>query len=136
VSQQLEVRPKELTRPPLRDWLVRFAFGAGVSALAGVVSALAGPRVGGIFLALPAILLASLTMVAEEDGLRSARDDARGAVFGTAGLFAFALVVAATATRWPLWAALVTAAAAWTVVSVGGYLVAKALGHGGDEPAP
>lgn len=128
-----EVRPKELTGPLLRDWLVRFAFGAGVSALAGVVAALAGPRVGGLFLAFPAILLASLTMIAEEDGVRLARDDARGATFGTAGLFAFAVVLAVTVTRWPLWVSLATASVVWTVVSVGGYLVALALGRGGDE---
>jgi hypothetical protein len=132
----IEVRPRELAQPPVRDWVVRFAFGAGVSALAGIVSALAGPRVGGLFLAFPAILLASLTMIAEEDGLRRARDDARGAIFGTAGLFGFALVVAGTATRWPLWICLTAASAAWTVVCVGGYLVARALGHGDDEPAP
>jgi hypothetical protein len=28
----------KLRTPPARDWLIRFAFGAGVSALAGVVS--------------------------------------------------------------------------------------------------
>ncbi len=130
---QIEVRPRELAQPPVRDWVVRFAFGAGVSALAGVIAALAGPRVGGLFLAFPAILLASLTMIAEEDGVRLAREDARGAIFGTAGLFAFALVVAGTAARWPLWACLSAASVVWTAVSVGGYLVAKALGHGGDE---
>jgi hypothetical protein len=130
----IELRPKEITQPSVGEWVVRFAFGAGVSTLAGIVSALAGPRIGGLFLAFPAILLASLTMIAEEDGLRQARDDARGATFGTAGLFAFALVVAATATRWPLWASLGAATLAWTVVSLGGYFIARALGHGDDEP--
>jgi uncharacterized membrane protein (GlpM family) len=130
----IEVKPAELTRPKASDWLVRFAFGAGVSGLAGVVAALAGPLIGGIFLAFPAILLASLTLIAEEDGVRQARDDARGATLGTAGLLVFALVLVATATRWPLWAALTAAAAAWTIVSLGLYAVARATGHGDDEP--
>jgi hypothetical protein len=56
-----------------------------VSAVAGVISAVAGPRAGGVFLAFPAILLASLTLVAKEEGPARARDDARGAIFGTLG---------------------------------------------------
>jgi uncharacterized protein DUF3147 len=131
---QIEVKPAEIKQPKARDWLIRFAFGAGVSVLAGVGAALFGPRVGGVFLAFPAILLASLTLIAEEDGLRQARDDARGAAAGTAGLLVFALVVAATATRWPLWAALGLAALAWAVVSLGLYALARATGHGDDEP--
>ena len=131
---EIEVKPAEIKQPKARDWLIRFAFGAGVSALAGVVAALSGPRVGGVFLAFPAILLASLTLIAEEDGLRQARDDARGATAGTAGLLVFAFVVAATATRWPLWAALGLAALAWAVVSLGLYALARATGHGNDEP--
>jgi uncharacterized membrane protein (GlpM family) len=123
----------KLRTPPARDWLIRFAFGAGVSALAGVVSELAGPRVGGLFLAFPAILLASLTLVAKEDGINQARDDARGAVFGTIGLLAFAVVVATAATRWPLWATLTAATAAWAVVALGAYGIARRLGAGGDE---
>jgi hypothetical protein len=42
--------------------------------------------------------------------------------------------VAATATRWPLWAALGLAALAWAVVSLGLYALARATGHGDDEP--
>lgn len=134
-DDKVRVRPGELAQTSPRDWLIRFGFGAGVSALAGVVSALAGPRIGGIFLAFPAILLASLTLVAKEDGARQARNDARGAVLGTLGLLAFAIVVAATVTRWPLWAALAVASVTWTVVALGGYFIARRLGFGGDEPS-
>ena len=130
----LKLRPAELKDTGARDWVVRFAFGAGVSALAGLVSALAGPRVGGLFLAFPAILLASLTIVAKDDGMRQARDDARGAGIGTLGLIAFALALAVTATRWPLWLALLTAVAAWAAVGIGGYGIARLLGYGADEP--
>lgn len=129
----LGVRPAELNQTSWRDWLTRFGFGAGVSTLAGVVSALAGPKVGGLFLAFPAILMASLTLVAEEEGPRYARDEARGATFGTVGLLGFAVVVAATATRWPLWLAFAAAALVWVVVALTGYLIARSRGHGDDE---
>ncbi|TMM41414.1 MAG: DUF3147 family protein [Actinobacteria bacterium] len=132
-SDDVQVRPAELKETELRDWLIRFGFGAGVSALAGVVSALAGPLVGGLFLAFPAILLASLTLVAQEEGVRQARNEARGATFGTLGLLAFAVVLAVLVGRAPVWLALVAAVAAWTVVAVGTYLVARAAGAGGDE---
>jgi hypothetical protein len=86
-----------------------------------------------MFLAFPAILLASLTLVAKEDGVRPARDDARGATLGTLGLIAFAAVVAVTLPGWPLWAALGAATAAWASVALGGYAIAKSAGAGGDE---
>jgi hypothetical protein len=127
------LRPRKLAQAPARDWLIRFAFGAGVSAIAGVVAAVAGPRVGGVFLAFPAILLASLTLIAKEEGINPARDDARGAVIGTVGLLGFALVVVATATRWPTWAVLLSATGVWAVVTLLGYGVLRAAGAGGDE---
>jgi uncharacterized membrane protein (GlpM family) len=132
----VRVRPGELKQTRGRDWLIRFAFGAGVSALAGIVAALAGPTVGGLFLAFPAILLASLTLVAQEDGPRLARDEARGATIGTLGLLAFAAVLVVLVGRAPIWAALLAAALAWTVVAVGGYLLARRAGAGGDDDAP
>ena len=100
-NDEIHAEAGKLRTPPPRDWIIRFVFGAGVSAVAGVVSEIAGPRVGGVFLAFPAILLASLTLVAKEEGVKQARDDARGAAFGTIGLLAFAVVVASAATRWP-----------------------------------
>ena len=101
-----------------RDWLIRFGFGAGVSALAGVVAALAGPRLGGVFLAFPAILLASLTLVAKEEGVQQSRNEARGATFGTLGLAVFAVIVAVLTRRMPVWVALIAATTAWTFVAL------------------
>jgi uncharacterized membrane protein (GlpM family) len=131
---RLRFRPANLRKTRPRDWLIRFAFGAGVSAVAGVAGATAGPQVGGMFLAFPAILLASLTLVAKEDGVRQARNDARGATYGTLGLIAFAVVLLVTVGRWPLWLVLLSATAAWVVIALGGYLVARLAGAGGDEP--
>jgi uncharacterized membrane protein (GlpM family) len=130
---EIRASSSKLRKPPTRDWFIRFAFGAAVSAVAGVISAVAGPRAGGVFLAFPAILLASLTLVAKEEGPAQARDDARGAIFGTLGLVAFAVVVAVAVTRWPLWATLVTATLAWAAVSLLAYATARTLGAGADE---
>src|SRR5437763_1756121 len=44
-------------------------------------------------------MLASLTLVAKEDGARQARNEARGATLGTLGLIGFAAVLAVTLPR-------------------------------------
>ncbi|MCQ4043765.1 DUF3147 family protein [Streptantibioticus rubrisoli] len=123
-------------RMPRKDLLIRFAFGVGVSAVAAIVSAAVGPFQGGALLAFPAILLASLTLVAKEEGLRRARDDARGAALGTLGLLAFAVVAAVLLPHHSAWLALGAATAAWVVVSLLAYGLLRAVGHGGDERGP
>jgi len=133
MSDDVHFDAAELKKPKARDWLMRFAFGAGVSLIAAVVSKFAGPRPGGLFLAFPAILLASLTLVAKDDGSRQARNDARGATLGATGLIAFAGVGVLTVHSLPVWATLVVSTAAWGVVAFGGYLIARARGAGGDE---
>jgi hypothetical protein len=102
-------RPDEAANTPVREWFVRFAFGAGVSALAGIIFEIWGPKVGGLFLAFPAVLLASFTLVATDEGAHQAREDACGAALGATGSIGLALVVATTARHWPVWATLVTA---------------------------
>jgi hypothetical protein len=133
-TDQITVRPGELRSMSVRELGIRFAFGAGVSLLAAIISTLAGPRIGGLFLAFPAILLAALTLMARKDGLTPARDDARGAGLGTLGLVAFALVAAALLPRWNPAAALVVATLAWAAVSGAAYLAVRLAGAGGDEP--
>ncbi|MFF9127592.1 DUF3147 family protein [Streptomyces sp. NPDC014889] len=132
-DDRVRVDLRAAARTPRKDLLLRFGFGAGVSLLAAVVSRLFGAYVGGVFLAFPAILLASLTLVAEEEGLRSARDDARGAALGTLGLTAFAVVATVLLRHHSAWLALGAATAAWLVVSLGAYALARAAGYGGEE---
>jgi hypothetical protein len=126
-----EARPEKLRKPPARDWVIRFAFGAGVSALAAVVTNVWGPAVGGLFLAFPAILLASLTLVAKEEGGHRAREDARGAALGALGLIGFGIVVWATTPEWPVWVTLLAATTAWAAISGAAYLI-MAAGHRDD----
>lgn len=137
--------PKEGARPPLtcdlgklkaaagKDLVIRFLFGAGTSVAAAVISLLAGPTIGGVFLAFPAILLASLTLVANEEGRSKARDDARGSAAGALGLIAFAGVGATLFARGPSAATFAAATAAWAIVALGAFLVAWRVGAGADE---
>jgi uncharacterized membrane protein (GlpM family) len=105
-----------------RDLVVRFVFGAVTSAVAGSLSILFSPIVGGVFLAFPAILAASLTLIAEEEDRQEAREDARGAAVGALALAAFAGVgvLLFTELAWPL--SLAAACGAWTVGALGLYL--------------
>ncbi|GAA4577387.1 DUF3147 family protein [Planotetraspora kaengkrachanensis] len=130
-DERIRLVPRELARTRPKDLVIRFLFGAGVSALAGVVSLAAGPALGGVFLAFPAILLASLTLVARREGPRLAYAEARGSVFGTLGLIGFAVVVAATAVHWPVWAALTAAVATWAVFGLGSYLLSRVAARTG-----
>src|SRR5205814_1515179 len=75
-----------------RDLAVRFAFGFGVSVVAGIVTLTFGSRAGGLFLAFPAILPASLTLIEEKQGRRQAEGNAVGAILGAVALVVFALI--------------------------------------------
>lgn len=77
----------------LSDLAIRFVFGAVISIAAGVVAMLAGSETGGLLLAFPAILPATLTLVEKDEGERKAEELDVGSVLGAAALSAFALVV-------------------------------------------
>jgi hypothetical protein len=96
-----EAKPKELC--------LRFSFGAGASLLAGVVSIAFGPRVGGVFLAFPAILPAGLTLIEKKEGLAEATQDLIGAVLGALGLVVFAVVGGGALKRFPIGVSLLVA---------------------------
>jgi hypothetical protein len=101
----------------------RFVLGAGASLLAGVVTELFGPRAGGLFLAFPAILLATLTLLEKKEGRAAAIASSEGAVLGAIGLAAFALVFEATLAGTGLGWALIFALAGWAGTSVALYAV-------------
>ena len=104
-----EVAPREL--------LVRFALGATVSIVAGIIAKVIGARIGGVFLAFPAILPASLTIVQSKEGTRRADRNAIGAVLGGAALVVFAVVGETFFTRQNPAAVLFAALGAWLFVS-------------------
>src|SRR5437588_116002 len=103
------------------DLAIRFGFGAAISIVAALLTAGFGPYVGGMFLAFPAILPATLTLLEQKHGTEDALHDVRGAVLGSLGLVAFALTAAITFGRKPIGVALALASAAWVAVSVGFY---------------
>jgi hypothetical protein len=103
-----------------KDYLVRFGFGAVISLIAALIG-LRYPLFGGMFLAFPAILPASLTLIERDAGKEEAAIDAEGAIIGATGLLAFALVLAFGIKPLGALTALGAAALAWLVVSVGIY---------------
>jgi len=110
-----------------REYAVRFVFGGVITVLAGIIAKKFGPAVGGLFLAFPAILPASVTLVekhtrrlqkhrgfgAKRSGRRAAALDAAGAAMGGFGLFVFALVLWAALPRTSASLALILATLAW-----------------------
>lgn len=113
-----------------RHLLVRFAFGAATSAVAGTISIVWNAKAAGVMLAFPAILAASLTLIANEESRRAAREDARGAVLGGVGLAAFAGVGYASFGHLPSVLVLVLALLAWASVACGLYLFLWAPSRG------
>jgi uncharacterized YccA/Bax inhibitor family protein len=69
-------------------------------------------------------LPASLTLVERDSGRKEAVIDAEGAIIGALGLLAFALVAAFGIQPLGAVPALITAAIAWLVVSIGTYSAA------------
>jgi hypothetical protein len=121
------VEPGKLKKIRGRDVAVRFAFGAAVSILAGLASIIFNPVFGGLFLAFPAILPASVTLIEEKESTGKAADDIEGATVGALGLAVFAVVTGAVLRRTSAVLALAAATAAWLVTSVAVYLVIESL---------
>jgi hypothetical protein len=102
-----------------RDWLVRFAFGGAISVGTGLIAHFWGPSVGGLFLAFPAILPATLTLAKQRDGRAEATEDARGGSLGAVALVAFGAVACGLLPTLPAGLALPLALVAWLAAGVG-----------------
>lgn len=114
----IRLRPSKLRETPVRGLAVRFVFGAFVSVVAGLVAHFWGTVAGGVFLAFPAILGATLTLIEEEEHSRDpVVQDARGAALGATGMIAFAVTVWALAVELPAPAVLGLATLAWAAVA-------------------
>lgn len=114
------------------EYLVRFIFGGSLTALTGIVAKRFGPEIGGLFLAFPAILPATATLIETheekkkglvgENGTRRGRAvagvDAAGAAMGSIGLVAFALVIWKRLPQSDTGLALTVATVAWIVTSL------------------
>ena len=111
-----------------REYALRFGFGAAVSLVAGIAGLLAGYRLGGLFLAFPAILPATLTLLEKKDGVAQAVSDVRGATIGAVAMLGFALTALALFPRLH-GAAILVALGAWIIASLAIYAGLRALAH-------
>lgn len=128
ITERVPDRPsfslRQVREVGFRELAIRFVAGALTSVAAGVVTIAFGPRVGGVLLAFPAILAASLTLIEQKEDSAEAREDARGAVMGGLALGAFAAVAAVALGHLHPAVALVLATVGWFAVALGGYVVA------------
>jgi hypothetical protein len=111
----------------------RFVLGGVITAIAGLIARLFGPAIGGLFLAFPAILPASLTLIAKHEEQRKAKRglrgvirgrqvaalDALGALMGTAGLLGFAASTQILATRMNAPLTLLASSIVWLAIATG-----------------
>lgn len=116
-----------LQKQDWRSWALRFGFGFGIAVVAGAAGLRFGARIGGLFLAFPAILPASLTLIEEKDSRKEAEIDATGAILGGVALGIFGAVTALLVTRLHPGLALAAALAAWAVTAVALYAVASMI---------
>jgi hypothetical protein len=114
------------------EYATRFLIGAAITVFAGLVAKKFGPKVGGLFLAFPAIFPASATLIEKHEkqkkervgtqpghrGQDAAALDAAGAAMGSIGLIAFAILVWFALPRYPTWAVLAGSAITWFAVSI------------------
>jgi hypothetical protein len=107
---------------------IRFALGGLVTLAAGILADKFGPSFGGLFLAFPAILPASATLIeqterskkrkkgmrGEERGRAAAVLDLYGAGLGSLALMLFAVFVWLSISRYVPWIVLLIATAIWS----------------------
>lgn len=121
--------------------LIRFVAGGIVTAFTGFIAKEYGPAVAGMFLAFPAILPATSTLIykhererKEEKGLHgtergreAAAADAAGAAMGSIGLLGFAVLVWQVLPVFRAWAVLICATAVWFGIAYTAWRIRKAL---------
>ncbi len=123
------------------EYAVRFAFGGTITALAGLIAKRFGPEIGGFFLAFPAILPATATLIEKHEkqkkekvgkkgtvrGRTAAGVDAAGAAMGGVGLAVFALIVWQRLPQSSLGIVLSEATIAWLATAVLVWLIREKL---------
>lgn len=123
VRGDVSLRWRRLKQTHAHEYLIRFVFGGLVTVAAGLVGNRWGPVIGGLFLAFPSILPASLTLVKGHTRLTGAAGaNALGAALGSVGLLAFALTGWQLSPEWSGWLMLLTAGLAWTVAAVASWV--------------
>jgi hypothetical protein len=133
---KIEVDTSRLGESRWYEYVVRFAFGGGVTAAAGLIAKHYGPSVGGLFLAFPAIFPATATLIEKHEKERKEREgkngtqrartavgmDAIGTTIGAIALLVFAGIAWRQMPSWSLPPVLLGAMAAWLFVAGSGWL--------------
>ncbi|MGC2777897.1 MAG: DUF3147 family protein [Bradyrhizobium sp.] len=136
----IRVSPSSLKDGKWCEYVIRFALGGAATVLTGLIAKWFGPAIGGLFLALPAIFCASVTLIetheirrkrreglaGERRGREAAALDTAGAAIGSMGMLAFAatfyvLVLHSVAI------AFIVATASWLVVAVAAWWIRRKL---------
>jgi hypothetical protein len=133
--QMPRFNPGEIGAHRVRDYVIRFLFGAAISLVAGLIGMKFGPKLGGVFLGFPAILPASLTLIEKKDGKEQASVDSIGAALGATGMIAFALIVSVTVIPWGVLPSLAVSLVVWLMVALGLYALVE-LVYGRQPHAP
>jgi hypothetical protein len=129
---RIELNFSALQTTPWTDYAVRFLFGGAIAVLTGLIAKRYGAAVGGLFLAFPAILPASATLVEKHEGRKKLRAgikgstrgrqaaalDARGAASGSVGLICFAVSVWKLLPSWNAAVILIIGTMIWLGASV------------------
>jgi Protein of unknown function (DUF3147) len=121
------------------EYVLRFVLGGLVTASAGAIAQKFGPTTGGVFLAFPAILAASTTLVEKHErerkerkglsgkyrGKHAAGADAAGAAMGSFGLIAFAVLTWKLLPSYSAWLVIFMATVLWALVSTSVWILWK-----------
>jgi hypothetical protein len=126
------------------EYLTRFVLGGLTTVGAGVIADAYGPAKGGLFLAFPAILCASATLVEKHErkrkeerglagrrrGIDAAALEASGAALGGIGLAGFAIAVWLLAPGYGIFS-LAIASLAWILIAVVSWWLQARVPKGG-----
>lgn len=138
---RITVSTQTLRETKPRELIIRFFAGGIITALTGIIAKHFGPGVGGLFLAFPAILPASITLINKHErerkekaglqgarrGIEAASADAAGAAIGSIALFVFALLVWQLLPRLRPWLVLTTITVVWFLIAGLAWRIRKAM---------
>jgi hypothetical protein len=116
---KVEASSEGIRKTKPHEWMMRFLFGSVISLIAGYCGEKFGPVVGGLLLAFPSIMPATLTLVKKHDGREEAVESAYGTVLASVAMIAFAAMVMFCVYRGVSTAAsLFAASSVWVSVSL------------------